>query len=155
MPYKNLREEEVKLKVAQDYFGKFDCTKIIGNLDFCVTFKTKKNVEELFETQSLLWAEAKKNTADHLLSLSQLVLTIGKARTFDKMLPPPFLGAFDAEKIAFVPYNDIQEIFYLNDFNWNVTPSDYETKEFRLIHDKVKESVTGKSLLFRFDRDAE
>ena len=57
------------------------------------------------------------------------------------MLPPPFLAAFDAEKIAFVPYNDIQEIFYQNDFNWNVTPSDYETKEFKLVHEKVKESV--------------
>ena len=153
MPYSNLREEELKNKIAQDYFGDFDCSKIIGNIDFCVIFKTEKPAGELFETQSLLWAEAKKSTADSFNSLSQLVLTVGKARTFDKMLPPPFLAAFDSQKIAFVPYNDVQGVFYQNDFNWKVAPSDYQTTEFKQIHEKVKESVAGKSLLFRFGRD--
>jgi len=32
--------------------------------------------------------------------LTQLVLTIGKARTFDEILPPPFLGCYDNERIA-------------------------------------------------------
>ena len=31
-----LREEELKNKVAADWFGPFDCTRIIGNVDFCV-----------------------------------------------------------------------------------------------------------------------
>ena len=154
MPYSNLREEELKNRIAQDYFGDFDCSKIIGNIDFCVIFKTEKPAgEDLFETQSLLWAEAKKSTADSFNSLSQLVLTVGKARTFDKMLPPPFLAAFDSEKITFVPYNDVQEVFYQNDFNWKVAPSDYQTTEFKQVHEKIKESVAGKSLLFRFGRD--
>ena len=153
MPYSNLREEELKNKIAQDYFCDFDCSKIIGNIDFCVTFKTEKPAGELFEIQSLLWAEAKKSTADSFNSLSQLVLTVGKARTFDKMLPPPFLAAFDSQKIAFVPYNDVQEVFYQNDFNWKVAPSDYQTTEFKQVHEKIKESVAGKSLLFRFGRD--
>jgi hypothetical protein len=30
----------------------------------------------------------------------QLILTIGKARTFNRYNPPPFLCAFDYEKIA-------------------------------------------------------
>ena len=34
------------------------------------------------------------------------------------------------KKIVFVPYADIQEIFYQNDFNWKVAPSDNTTSEF-------------------------
>jgi hypothetical protein len=109
--------------------------------------------KELFETQSLLWAEAKKGIADIYNSLVQLILTIGKARTFDKFLPPAFIGAFDAEKMAFIPYNDIQDIFYVNDFNWNVTPSNYETKEFRLVYDKVKKILDQNTLIYFYDKD--
>ena len=136
MKYRNIREEELKNKVAQDYFWLYDCSKIIGNVDFCVSMH--KASKEATEQESLLWAEAKKNSSDIYKSVVQLVLTIGKARTFDKYLPPPMLGAFDGEKIAFIPYNEIHDVFYQNDFNWNVTPSDYSTKEFQLIYEKVK-----------------
>jgi hypothetical protein len=108
---------------------------------------------ELFEQESLLWAEAKKGSSDIYNSIVQLILTIGKARTFDKFLPPAFLGAFDGEKIAFIPYNDIHEVFYINDFNWNVTPSNHTTKEFKLIHEKVKSVIDSKALLFNFLTD--
>ena len=74
----------------------------------------------------------------------QLILTIGKARTFDKTMPPAFLGAFDFKKIAFVPYINISDIFYMNDFNWNVTPSNHETKEFLLIKERI-ESILNKN----------
>jgi hypothetical protein len=154
MSYQNIREEEVKNKVAQDYFPQFDCTKIIGNIDFCVTIPTQNTKQTLlFETESLLWAEAKKGKANIYNSIVQLILTIGKARTFDKSLPPAFLGAFDAEKIAFIAYNDIHDIFYTNDFNWNVTPSNHETKEFKLVLDKVTQTIDTNSLLFVFDND--
>jgi len=151
MAYTDIREEELKNKIAQNYFWQFDCTKIIGNLDFCVTMHQSKG--ELFEQESLLWAEAKKGTSDIYNSLVQLILTIGKARTFDKSNPPPFLGAIDSEKIAFVPYSEITEIFYVNDFNWNVAPSNYNTKEFSLIHEKVKSIIEKKALLFYYDKD--
>lgn len=151
MKYQNIREEELKNKIAQDYFWHYDCSKIIGNVDFCVSmFQSKK---ELFEQESLLWAEAKAGKSDIYKSITQLILTIGKARTFDKVLPPAMLGAFDAEKIAFIPYNDIHSIFYINDFNWNVTPSNYETKEFSLILDKVTQIITTNSLLFYYEKD--
>jgi hypothetical protein len=154
MTYENIREEELKNKIAQDYFGMFDCTKIIGNVDFCVTLSTEnKKQTQLLETESLLWAEAKKGKSDIFKSIVQLILTIGKARTFDKNMPPAYLGAFDAEKIAFIPYNDIHDIFYQNDFNWNVTPSNYETKEFKQVYEKVKTTIENKSLLFYFDKD--
>jgi hypothetical protein len=151
MKYKNIREEELKNKVAQDYFWIYDCTKIMGNVDFCVGMHQSHT--ELFEQESLLWAEAKKGVSNIYNSIAQLILTIGKARTFDKFLPPPFLGAFDGEKIAFLPYNDIHDIFYINDFNWNVTPSNYETKEFQLILNKVCDSIDKNSLLFYFIQD--
>jgi very-short-patch-repair endonuclease len=100
-----------------------------------------------------LWAEAKKGKSDIIKSIVQLILTIGKARTFDKELPPTLLGAFDYYQMAFVPYNDIQEVFYQNDFNWNVAPSNYETKEFKQLHDKVKSTIENKSLVFDFQKD--
>jgi len=152
MPYDiNSREEELKYKIALDYFGNYDFTKIIGNVDFCVAMH--QSGKELFETESLLWAEAKKGVSDIYNSLVQLILTVGKARTFDKFLPPTMLGAFDAEKIAFIPYNDIHDVFYQNDFNWNVTPSNYETKEFKLVYDKVKRILDQNALLYFYDKD--
>ena len=154
MKYQNIREEELKNKVAQDYFDVYDCTKIIGNVDFCVTLPTKDKIQgSLFETESLLWAEAKTGKSDIYKSIVQLILTIGKARTFDKKLPPAYLGAFDAEKIAFVSYNEIHDIFYANDFNWNVMPSNYETKEFGLVLEKITQIIDNNSLLFHFVND--
>jgi hypothetical protein len=35
MRYQNIREEELKNKVGQDFFAAFDTTKIVGNIDFC------------------------------------------------------------------------------------------------------------------------
>ena len=149
MKYINIREEELKNKIAKDYFGNFDCTKIIGNIDFCVSDINGVHGE------SLLWAEAKKGIANIHHALVQLILTIGKARTFDKVLPPPMLGAFDAEKIAFIPYNKIHDIFYQNDFNWNVAPSNHETKEFKQIHETVQSILHQETLLFFYENDAQ
>lgn len=151
MKYTNIREEELKNKIAHDYFWIYDSTKIIGNIDFCICMH--QGEKQLFEQESLLWAEAKKGVSNIYYSLTQLILTIGKVRTFDKFLPPALLGAFDGEKIAFIPYNDIHDIFYINDFNWNVTPSNYDTKEFQLIYQKVKSSIDQKTLLFYYQKD--
>lgn len=151
MKYQNIKEEDLKNKVAKDYFWLYDCTKIIGNVDFCVSMIQSQ--KEQFEQESLLWAEAKRGASDIYNSIVQLILTIGKARTFDKFLPPPMLGAFDGEKMAFIPFNEVHDIFYLNDFNWNVTPSDYTTKEFKIVHEKVKSIIDKKTLLFNFEND--
>jgi hypothetical protein len=154
MRYKNIREEELKNKVGQDFFANFDTTKIVGNIDFCVTHKSKNTKQEqLFEHHSLLWAEAKRGTFDMLTMITQLVLTIGKARTFDKFLPPAFLGAFDSQNIGFVPYNAIIDIFSLNDFNWNVTPSNHETKEFKLVKEKIEKSFQQNHYEYDFLKD--
>jgi len=146
MSYSNIREEKLKIRVGEVFFSNFDKAKIIGNVDFCVAVKNLNQTQPLIEdaeSQSFLWAEAKKGKSNIYHSLVQLILTIGKARTFDKELPPSYLGAFDAYQIAFIPYSEIQEIFYQNDFNWTVTPSNYETKEFKQVYEMVENILTG------------
>ena len=150
MKYNNIREEELKNKVASDWFSGFDTTQIIGNIDFSL-FPEK---DHIFHTIPLLWAEAKTGNYDTVTMFVQLVLTIGKARTYSRMLPPAFLGAFDFKKFAFVPYNSIEDIFSINDFNWNVTPSNHETKEFGLIRQRIEDNLKKDSYIFDFEKDA-
>lgn len=149
MKYKNIREEELKNKVGADWFKTFDTTEIIGNIDFSVFPKQA----DIFGRTPLLWAEAKTGNFDVPTMFVQLILTIGKARTFDKTLPPAFLGAFDFQKIAFVPYISVQDIFYLNDFNWNVTPSNHDTKEFKLIKERIEANLKQNSYVYDYLKD--
>ena len=149
MKYKNIREEELKNKVGADWFKSFDTTEILGNVDFTV-FPKQDNI---FGRTPLLWAEAKTGNFDVPTMFVQLVLTIGKARTFDKTLPPAFLGAFDFKKIAFVPYFSVQDIFYINDFNWNVAPSNHETKEFKLIKDRIDATLKQNTYIYDYQTD--
>ena len=165
----NLPEEELKSKVAADFFNPnpqseiikldkeqkallktLDSTQILGRIDFCISY----NAKTLFQPINFLWAEAKKgNKADIIESFIQLILTIGKEKTYENNLPPIFLGAFDCEKIAFIPYHELDSIFTQNDFNWNVTPSNHDTKEFKTLHTKTKELLESKKLQFSFKSD--
>jgi hypothetical protein len=149
MKYTNIREEALKNKVGEDWFKEFDTTEILGNIDFTVFPKQ----DNLFGRTPLLWAEAKTGNFDIPSMFVQLILTIGKARTFDKTMPPAFLGAFDFKKIAFVPYINIQDIFYLNDFNWNVTPSNHETKEFQLIKVRIETILKQYTYVYDYEND--
>ena len=150
MKYKNIREEELKNKVGADFFTDFDTTSIVGNIDFCVLPKQ----QGLFgHATPLLRAEAKTGDYDVPTMFVQLILTIGKARTFDKMLAPVFLGAFDGMKIAFIEYLAIQDIFYENDFNWNVTPSNHETREFKVVLERVKGILDKNTTIFDYEKD--
>ena len=152
----NIREEELKHKVARDWFGNYDTTQIIDNIDFAVAIQPVGN--ELFkETEYLLWAEAKKGNKQNIYdSVVQLIFTIGKGRINERHMPPKFIGAFDAEKIAFIPYNAIMEVFSQTDFNWNVPPSDHNTKEFQQLKTMVRNALEQSSLedgneAYRFD----
>jgi hypothetical protein len=149
MKYKNIREEELKNKVGVDWFASFDTTEILGNIDFTVFPKQ----DNLFGRTPLLWAEAKTGNFDVPTMFVQLILTIGKARTYDKTMPPAFLGAFDFQKIAFVPYINISDIFYMNDFNWNVTPSNHETKEFLLIKERIESILKQNTYVYDYEKD--
>jgi hypothetical protein len=147
-----INEATLKNKVAQDFFSKFDCTEIIKDIDFSVRIKRTGNVLD-FHNDYLLWAEAKKKPTDKSEMLAQLVLTIGKARTFDKILPPSYLGCFDCDKITLIEYHEIHEIFYITDVNWNVAPNKRDTKEFKLVQDKISRFDESKFFVFDFVKD--
>ncbi|WP_270987722.1 hypothetical protein [Campylobacter upsaliensis] len=164
-----ISEEELKAKVKEDFFSPnpqsefikldkeqksllktLDSTQILGRIDFCISY----NAKTLFQPINFLWAEAKKgNKADIIESFIQLILTIGKEKTYENNLPPIFLGAFDCEKIAFIPYHELDSIFTQNDFNWLVTPSKHDTKEFKQLHALAKELIEKQKLQFSFKSD--
>ncbi|EAL8903308.1 hypothetical protein D0B03_03110 [Campylobacter upsaliensis] len=161
-----ISEEELKAKVKEDFFSPnpqnelikldkeqksllktLDSTQILGRIDFCISY----NAKTLFQPINFLWAEAKKgNKSDIIESFIQLILTIGKEKTYENNLPPLFLGAFDCEKIAFIPYHELDSIFSQNDFNWLVTPSKHNTKEFKTLHTLAKELIEGSKLQFDY-----
>lgn len=151
--YGNILEEELKNKVAQDLFGGFDTTQIIGRIDFCVSIPA--DPLGLNEAESLLWAEAKKGTSHDIYeSFIQLILTLGKERPQDTILPPAFLGAFDAEKMAFLPYSTILDVLRQNDFNWNVAPSDHSTKEFKQLQELLNDALHHGLEIYNYEKDA-
>jgi hypothetical protein len=165
MKYQNIREEEIKNKVGQDFFQDFDTSTILKSIDFCVKPKNSPlqrrgaggevlpNQKTLFEDHHLLWAEAKTGDFDTIAMFAQLIITIGKERTFDKHMPPAFLGAFDGKKIVFVAYNTVIDIFAMNDFNWKVTPSNHETKEFEIIKKRIEKALETHHYYYDFEKD--
>lgn len=144
------REEQIKNEIAEKYFSDFETTNILGDVDFAVSAKYGK--DDFFSGRHyLLWAEAKRGTKANILdSIVQLIFTIGKARTFDTYIPPVFLGAFDEEKIAFIPYHKVQEVFYQNDFDWTAAPSDHKTKEFLYLKELVSKEIQYGSEVYLF-----
>ena len=172
MDYHKLREEPLKSAVREVFFKAYKYTQI-GNIDFVIAkYTSDKGQRNLFEDvessnpvpgeshsaviseslKSILWAEAKQGTGHDIYeSFVQLILTIGKEKTFEKYLPPKYIGAFDAEKFAFIEYHKIQEVFYQNDFNWNVTPSNHDSKEFKQLHSLCENLLQENSILFTYE----
>lgn len=151
----SFREEEIKKRVAKDFFSRFETSHILGNVDFCVSVPEDLGLTLFAENlQSLLWAESKSgNKEDINESFVQLILTIGKEKTNEKYMPPAYLGAFDAERIAFIEYHKILHIFSQNDFNWNVTPSNHNTKEFKQLYSLCEKILDEEKTIFKFDSD--
>ena len=159
-----IREEELKNRVAALFFGKYDCTRIVGNIDFCVSPKRRDSRQmTLIPDTPILWAEAKNHPTDIYRMLAQLILTIGRAgrpRPADAARPeaapyhmdepPRFVGCFDNEKIAFVEYHHILPVFNLNDFNWTQTPSAVDDKTV----ETVRRTIPAEKIVeFRFGAD--
>ena len=161
MKYDTLNEAALKAEIQKDFFSDYNYTVELGRIDFVVA---AHNVESknaiLFSEEtllkSILWAEAKQGTTHDIYeSFVQLILTIGKERTFEKYLPPKFIGAFDAEKIAFIEYYDVQSVFYQNDFNWNVTPSNHNSKEFKQLLEMSKSALEASLMMFYYEAQKE
>ena len=155
MNYSKLREEPLKNRIRDDFFGQYKYTQL-GNIDFVIAkYDVDKGQTSLFDDdralKSILWAEAKQGTSHDIYeSFVQLILTIGKEKTFEKFLPPKYIGAFDAEKFAFIEYHSIQGVFYQNDFNWNVTPSNHDSKEFKQLYSLCENLLTENTILFKY-----
>lgn len=153
MATNKIREEEVKNIIRQEFFQDYDATPILGDIDFAVTTK-KSSEDELSDQEYFLWAEAKAGNAEDIYaSFVQLIITIGKAHTYESYLPPRYLGAFDEEKIAFIEYHHIVSVFYQNDFNWNVTPSNHSTKEFHMLYELLHKQLKKEISLFDLHKD--
>ena len=154
-PNTTIREEELKNILRESFFSDYDATHILGDVDFAVTSRPENPAQtELFEREWFLWAESKKGSSHSLIdSFIQLIITIGKAHTHEKHCPPKFLGAFDAEKIAFIEFNHVISIFYQNDFNWNITPSNHNTKEFKQLKELLKGTLNEHIATFSLKKD--
>lgn len=150
MRYSNtLLEEELKNRVGEDFFADFNHSTIKGRVDFCIADKQTFMGEPI----EYLWAEAKRGESNLDHALVQLILTIGRAQLHTKQSPPPYLGAFDATRIYFIPFHKLHDIFWMNDFNWSVTPSDHSTKEFSLVAERVQGIIEEENLTFDFVKD--
>lgn len=151
----SIREEETKNALRDHFFNAYDATPILGDIDFAVTTRRNDPTQaELFEREWFLWAEAKKGSSHNLIdSFIQLIITIGKAHTHEKHMPPMFLGAFDAEKMAFIEFHHIVSVFYQNDFNWNVTPSNHQTKEFKQLKEMLEGTLHEHIATFSLKKD--
>lgn len=150
-----IREEETKNALRDKFFQDYDATPILGDVDFAVTSRRDNPAQqELFEREWFLWAEAKKGSSHSIIdSFIQLIITIGKAHTHEKHMPPMFLGAFDAEKIAFIEFHHVVSIFYQNDFNWNITPSNHQTKEFKQLKTMLEGTLHEHIATFNLNKD--
>ena len=62
----NLREEEIKKRVADDFFAQFETSHILGNVDFCVSVQDGLGLTTDSDIQSLLWAESKKGNKEDI-----------------------------------------------------------------------------------------
>ena len=146
----SIREEELKNKVAAEFFGKYDCTRIVGNIDFCVSPKRRDPRQMTFIPDApIFWAEAKNHPTDIYRMLAQLILTI-KGEQKGDIEPPRFVGCFDPEKIAFVEYHHVLPIFNVNDFNWTQTPSAVDEKTVETVRRTIP---ADKITVFRFGAD--
>ncbi len=141
-----LSEEPLKSKIKDLYFSKFN---YVGTkIDFCIT----QNLGLLGEV-NLLWAEAKQGKSELKKSFIQLVLTIGKYKFYTEQTPN-LLCAFDAEKIAFLPFSSLQEIFYQSDRDFSVTPSNHKSEQFLKLL-KELDSILNTAKIFYYEKNDE
>ncbi|HEC2371188.1 TPA: hypothetical protein R2A65_000715 [Campylobacter jejuni] len=141
-----LSEEPLKSKIKDLYFSKFNY--VGAKIDFCIT----QNLGLLGEI-NLLWAEAKQGKSELKKSFVQLVLTIGKYKFYTEQTPN-LLCAFDGEKIAFLPFACLQEIFYQSDIDFSVTPSNHTSEQFLKLL-KELDSILNTAQIFYYEKNDE
>lgn len=144
----NLTEEALKNRVAADFFGDFSYEPL-SRIDLALTHKNDLKFH-------LLWAEAKSGeNSDLLSSFTQLIFTIRVEKLHKSYAVPEFLGAFDARKIAFLPYKCVDEFLDRSDFNWkNITPSDHAAPDFARMRELLSGAFSAHRMIFEFAHDS-
>ncbi|MDR2500798.1 MAG: hypothetical protein LBD37_06955, partial [Treponema sp.] len=150
------KEETLKGLVYKDYFSQFGYEPNIDSIDFVIT--GKKTRTDLFSegagaSRHWVWGEAKKKIYDIFNMYTQLILTCKKTYEKAEHLAPPWLCVFDGARISFVSFHDILPIFNETDFNWNQTPSNHDTEDFKKAREKVKNRIGAKIVIFNFEAD--
>ena len=147
----DLQEESLKQRVASEFFGDF-YYEPLDRIDFSLILNEHKG--GLFEIYAL-WAEAKRGSETNIYeSLVQLILTIGANELYRVHNIPEFIGAFDAQKIAFLPYKYAKDFIMRNDFNWkNIVPSDYKSEDFARMQHLTSEILAEHCAIFYYDKD--
>lgn len=146
MNFVHLSEEPLKSKIKDTYFTKFSYSG--SKIDFTITYK-HKNLGEI----NLLWAEAKKGESDIKKSFIQLILTIGKYKFYTEQTPN-LLCAFDGIKMAFLPFIKIQEVFYQNDIDFSVTPSNHKSEQFLKLLKQLN-TILEEAQIFYYEKNDE
>ncbi|MBZ7967194.1 hypothetical protein H2253_03455 [Campylobacter sp. RM9756] len=146
MNFIHLSEEPLKSKIKDTYFTKFSYSG--SKIDFTITYK-HKNLGEI----NLLWAEAKKGESDIKKSFIQLILTIGKYKFYTEQTPN-LLCAFDGIKMAFLPFIKIQEVFYQNDIDFSVTPSNHKSEQFLKLLKQLN-TILDEAQIFYYEKNDE
>ncbi|MDR0569437.1 MAG: hypothetical protein LBG87_09570 [Spirochaetaceae bacterium] len=141
------KEETLKAKVFARYFDpkRFAYKPNSGNADFGIT--------DILTQAFCYLAEVKRGVAEIFPMITRLLLTYKKTCGSGGQLPPPFIGCFDAVKIAFVPFYDILPIFAETDVNWNAAPSDYLSADFIKLRKKVEKLTESKITVFKFSEE--
>ena len=151
---KDNTEDMITHEVGQNFFKKYKRSSL-GKIDF--TIADKKNKKHYY-----LWAEAKQSkNSDPIASITQLILTIYVGQWYcdskiDKL--PTYLGAFDPEKIFFVPYKSIKSIFLQLleiDPDRKIRPSDHNTKEFKKVYEIVDPFCKDDGFCYSFEDNEE
>lgn len=145
--YSSIKSEHaLKNEVFDDFFkpSYFKWSQEEDKIDFIL--KERKS------EKALLWAECKLKKTPPFDMITQLILTIKKPYQKGE-LPPPFLAVFDREEITFFKFYDIQEVFALNDFNWNITPSNHKSEDFGKARDNIKIILKNNFTYFNFKTD--
>ena len=147
------KEETFKAAVFHDFFNssKYTYEPNIDNIDFIIT--EAKTLKGNIWTRHYLWAESKKGIAEIYPMLTQLILTVKKTYEKGDHLPPPYIACFDTKKIAFVPFHDILPIFSDNDVNWNITPSNHSSSDFKKTEKRVEALSKKNIVIFNFNTD--
>jgi len=151
-------EHQLRNLVFDDYFKNtgFTWEQEINNIDFIITDgKLNTLFIEAAGNASIhhFWAENKLDETDVYEMLTQLILTCKKTYDNGEYLAPAHIGCFDRTHIAFVDFSIILPIFTEADINWNQTPSDHKSDDFKKAYRRITELIDGNIVIFNFGLD--